>query len=294
MRRLGNSGDGVPCLVGAPWIAFAAVRLLVITIMAPTLHTTSSTSWAFQPNPSFFTKSPQRSKEHPSYLSKIDTARRLRLLEMSSSSSTVATSQPPSGEESSWPASSVDSLLFLGDNADDNASAILRPQQSENDASSEPSPEPRTLSVYVQLLHQIASSMKNVEKGGTDPEVALQGAERLLQHLKERSVSRPDLRPTTAVYNQIIRIWSNSGQGTKASDRCLELLKELWAYHKDTHDLRCLPDQTTYLGTLTALAQSRGGRLAAEQAEALLEDMEKVRATHPSLGPTTRCINLVL
>lgn len=71
---------------------------------------------------------------------------------------------------------------------------------------------------------------------------------------------------------------------------------------KTTATLYC-PTQSTYISTLTALARSQGGKRAAEQAKALLEDMERVskkRSKHDNshpythLKPTTTCVNIDL
>lgn len=135
---------------------------------------------------------------------------------------------------------------------------------------------------------------------------------RMKRHLGTTTTIAANMPPpiTRVAYNAVILAWSKS-YARQAGDRCEALLAELWSLYNSTSTssnssnsnntttttkaLYC-PSLSTYVSTLTALARSQGGKRAAERAEALLEDMERVSREdhHPSLKPTTTCVNIVL
>lgn len=118
-----------------------------------------------------------------------------------------------------------------------------------------------------------------------------------LENLLERVKAAPDFEsgeaPIAFGYNTLILGLSKS-HGRDAGARCRELLRELWSQYNVTGDARFLPLKSSYVSTLTAIARSGTGRRAAERAEELLDEMERLRYEHSFLGPTTLCVNIVL
>jgi hypothetical protein len=119
-------------------------------------------------------------------------------------------------------------------------------------------------------------------------------ADRMLQRMIDYSKEHPACLPTAKAYNAVIFAWSKNSEIKQAAARCNECLEELWSQYEKTKDTRFIPPRSSYISTITALSRSRGGRRAAEQAEELLESMEKRRVKHPHLAPTTLCTNAVL
>lgn len=103
----------------------------------------------------------------------------------------------------------------------------------------------------------------------------------------------PEWAPTASTYNSVALAWSKSFRDD-AGQRCDELLTDLWRKYNTTSDDRFVPLKSMYVATLTALARSRKGQAAAQRTEELLEEMERMRQNHPSLAPTTICVNIVL
>ena len=126
-----------------------------------------------------------------------------------------------------------------------------------------------------------------------DPSL-IQVIEDLLQRMK--SLARQgwlESEPTAKAYNALVLALSRSFR-EEAGSRCAVLLDELWKRYNETNDSRFVPLESTYVSTLTALARCNGGVNTAQRAEAILEEMERFREEHPSLAPSTICVNIVL
>ena len=139
---------------------------------------------------------------------------------------------------------------------------------------------------------------------------------------------QPPVPPTTVDYNAVLLAYSQSHR-REAGARGVALLAQLWAryddapkttnttlhhihppidkddhhhYNKDDDEETVLqnhpycPTMATYVSVLLALVRSGTGRVGAEQAEAVLEEMERRRRQDglAHLRPTTFCVNLVL
>jgi hypothetical protein len=101
--------------------------------------------------------------------------------------------------------------------------------------------------------------------------------------------------PSSKVVNSIIAIWSKSSK-ENAADICIRYIRSLWSKHDETGDEDFVPMRSSYTSAVAALSKrkSRPGRENAEQAEALLEEMEKRRTNYPRLSPNTITVNAVL
>ena len=160
-------------------------------------------------------------------------------------------------------------------------------------------------------------------------------AEGLLQRAREQSKEYPQCEPKAQLYNAVSFVWcklqppsptvkdgrrrrppvhrdgknateptpptsaaasSSSWIMVPPEERCLELLNELWTKYEETKDKKYVPLKSTYIATLNALSRSGGGTKAAQQAEELLEDMERQSQQngHVHLEPTTLCFNILL
>ena len=110
-----------------------------------------------------------------------------------------------------------------------------------------------------------------------------------------RTIVDSGYHPTSEVVNTIVAIWAKSGRENSA-DRCIKYIRSLWTRHDQTGDEQFVPMRSSYVSAIAALSRGRGriGRESAEQAEALLEEMEKRRVSHPRLSPNTVTVNAVL
>jgi hypothetical protein len=101
--------------------------------------------------------------------------------------------------------------------------------------------------------------------------------------------------PTSEVVNAIVAIWAKSGRENSA-DRCMQYIRSLWSKHDQTGDEQFVPMRSSYVSAIASLSRGRSriGRENAEQAEALLEEMEKRRVSHPRLSLNTVTVNAVL
>lgn len=118
-------------------------------------------------------------------------------------------------------------------------------------------------------------------------------AEELFLRMKRLAVTFPACAPKRFAYNAVIFTWSKTFL-KNAGPRCHELLNELWGLYNRTDDLAYLPMKSSYISTLSAWARCGRKREAAQNAEALLEEMERYRSIHPHLAPTTFCVDAVL
>lgn len=108
------------------------------------------------------------------------------------------------------------------------------------------------------------------------------------------SMSDDGCEPKGQAYNAVILAWSNSRR-PDAAERADWLLSKLWSLYTSTEDQAYLPTRATYTAVITTWARSNQSKKAAERAEELLEEMEKLyRDGHTLLGPTTACVNAVL
>lgn len=139
-------------------------------------------------------------------------------------------------------------------------------------------------SVFVKVMQTIAAG---------DTTDTVQQVELVLSRMLTLSKLEPSCTPKGAAYNSVILAWSKSFQ-RESGQRCLELLEELWSRYNATGDSDYLPMKSTYISTLTAIARSGRNRDNAVRAEALLDEMERVRHEHQFLAPTTICVNIVL
>jgi hypothetical protein len=99
--------------------------------------------------------------------------------------------------------------------------------------------------------------------------------------------------PTAQSYNAAISVWASSNRA-EAGEQCSKYLDSLWSIYNETNDPKYLPLRSSYITTIDALSQSRGGFNAGKKAEALLENMEDMQFEHPQLTPTTICYNAVM
>jgi hypothetical protein len=118
-------------------------------------------------------------------------------------------------------------------------------------------------------------------------------AEDFLRRMKRVAIMLPSCAPKRYAYNAVIFAWSKTFL-KDAGPRCHELLNELWAAYNETEDLAYLPLRSSYISTLSAWARCGRKLEAAQNAELLLEEMERYRAKHPHLAPSTFCVNTVL
>lgn len=121
--------------------------------------------------------------------------------------------------------------------------------------------------LYLRLLNQFASS------------ATLEGAERgefLVQRLKDFSVSRPEITPTTIAYNILLKGWALSGSPT-AAQRSWDLLQRM-----DNDGIE--PTIGTFRKAIEFFIDCRTV-IATQYADHLLRSMENHR--NPSLRPSS-------
>jgi hypothetical protein len=135
---------------------------------------------------------------------------------------------------------------------------------------------------YTLVMHSLAS--QSTSEADADR----------VQGLLKRMKRIPGCSPTCTAYNAVILAWSRSYH-TKAGFQSEALLRELWTKYNETQQVDDMPTASTYISALTAYSRSNTGKLGAEKAEALLEEMEKLRRKgYPTLGPNTVAVNIVL
>jgi len=151
-----------------------------------------------------------------------------------------------------------------------------------------------TAGVNAESYHMVMQSIAAKCDDAASANKAATLLEKLLEKAKHVSKSDNGFATTCRMYNSVILAWSKSFEG-KAGPRCVELLQDLWSRYNQTRNSQCLPMKSTYVLTLTALARSaKRTRETAQQAESLLEEMERLREEHAFLAPTTVCVNVVL
>lgn len=110
-----------------------------------------------------------------------------------------------------------------------------------------------------------------------------------------QTIIESGFHPSGEVVNSIIAVLAKSNQET-SGDTCNRYITALWSKHAETGDERFVPMRSSYISAITCLSRgrTRPGRERAEQAEALLEEMEKRRVDYPRLSPNTVTVNAVL
>eukprot|EP00977_Amphora_coffeiformis_P001471 scaffold294_cov221-Amphora_coffeaeformis.AAC.27 len=101
------------------------------------------------------------------------------------------------------------------------------------------------------------------------------------------------LKPTSLLYSAALQAYakSASAEGARLAEELLERTKSLYREGK----MYAKPTVLFYNAVIDAHARSNGGTVAAERAEALLDEMEtRSRAGDPSLQPNTRSFNAAI
>jgi hypothetical protein len=129
----------------------------------------------------------------------------------------------------------------------------------------------------------ILQSLAKQRNDDTVPETV----ERVLAHMKNHDVY------SVFAYNAAILAWSKSYR-RNAGYKCEQLLRKAWEQYNQTPQSTRLPHRSMYMSALSAWARARQGRVGAERAEALLEEMERLRYEHEFLAPNTMAVNIVL
>lgn len=101
--------------------------------------------------------------------------------------------------------------------------------------------------------------------------------------------------PSADIMNAIITVWAKSTEA-EAGEICAGYIQSLWSKFGETGDEQYVPMRSSYISTINALSRGRNqtGEEKAQKAEAMLEEMEMKRISHPRLAPNTITINSVL
>lgn len=136
---------------------------------------------------------------------------------------------------------------------------------------------------YMTIMRTLSS------RNEKSTETALQ-----VQDLLDRMKEIPGCSPNFSCYGAAIWAWSKSYSPISGS-KCEILLRELWGKYNLTEDQENRPSTSTYISTLLAYSRSNMGKLGAEKAEPLLEEMELLRQQgHTFIAPNAVAVNVVL